>query len=86
MSDVTVGTLPAKPGDVPGLVKHQDDARQTALDMYNAKGLPCLRDVFDDPEASHRLKLDATKLLQQVAIPPPPVHIGDIDIAILVDL
>ncbi len=82
-----VRDLPDKPGDVPGLVVQQDKARATAMTLYQEQGLPFLRSLFTRKQkVSDRLKLDATKVLQQVALPPPTVHIGDVEVTIVVDM
>ena len=81
-----IGTLPAEPGDVPGLMTRQDEARATALRIHNEKSLPFLEKLIGSRKKSDRIKLDAIKLIQLQALPPPQPVMGDVDITIIVDL
>ncbi len=81
-----VGTLPAKPGLAPGIAIDQDSARTQAMKLYREKGIPFLERLLDSVKVSDRIKLDAVKELRSVALPPPQVVVGDVEVTIIVDL
>ena len=85
-----IGTLPDAPGTsigAPELSSRQDNVRDKLLKIYEAQGVPFLEDLLKDgSKASERLKFDAVKLIQQGALPAPQAVLGDVNIAIVVDL
>ena len=84
--DVEVGTLPSAPGEAPGMIAEQDEVRTQALKIYKDRGIPFLEKVLASKKTSDRMKLDVVKELRSVAVPPPQLHIGDVNITIVEDL
>jgi len=85
-SRVDTSGLPSKPGAAPAMIADQDSARAQALKLYKDEGVPFLRKVLKSKSTSERLKLDAVKELRSAALPPPQVHVGDVEVTIVVDL
>lgn len=81
-----ISELPEEPGATPGAVTAQDEARATALRIHTEHSLPYLEATIKDKNKSDRVRMDAAKLVQQQALPPPQPVIGDINVTIVVDM
>ena len=83
-----ISDLPAEPGETPGAasLEAQDDARATALRIHTERSLPFLENLIKNKRKSDRIRLDAVKLVQQQALPPPQPVMGDVNVTIIVDM
>ncbi len=83
-----ISELPDDPGGTPGAASlaEQDDARATALRIHIESSLPFLEELIKDADKNDRIRMDAAKLVQQQALPPPQPVMGDINVTIVVDM
>ncbi len=81
-----ISEMPAEPGITPGAITAQDEARATALRIHTEHSLPFLERIIKDTKKTPRVRMDAVKLVQQQALPPPQPVLGDVQITIIVDM
>lgn len=81
-----ISELPEEPGATPGAITAQDEARATALRIHTEHSLPFLETLIKDTGKSDRVRMDASKLIQQQALPPPQPVLGDVNVTIIVDM
>ena len=81
-----IGTMRGLPEETPGLPTLQDEARATALRIHHEKSLPFLESLIGNKKKNDRIRLDAAKLIQQQALPPPQPVMGDVNVTIVVDM
>ena len=84
LPDAPTSDLPD--GPIQTNLAEQDDARATALRIHTQSSLPFLEQLIKNKKKSDRLRMDAAKLIQQQALPPPQPVIGDIHVTIVVDM